>query len=130
MKLSDKMEAFCREYVQDLNATQAAIRAGYSARSSQMQGSRLMSNDIVKQRIQQLMDQRSMRTNITADTVLERINRIADRAEDKGDYTSALKANELLGKHLKLFTDKVEHSGKIGLEDIIAGINDTGSKKA
>ena len=84
-----------------------------------------MSNDIVKQRIQQLMDQRSMRTNITADTVLERINRIADRAEDKGDYTSALKANELLGKHLKLFTDKVEHSGKIGLEDLIAGtIND------
>ena len=49
--LEDKQEAFCREYTQDFNATQAAIRAGYSSRSAKQIGARLLSKDDVQKEI-------------------------------------------------------------------------------
>ncbi|ENG5503925.1 terminase small subunit, partial [Yersinia enterocolitica] len=42
-QLTPKQELFCREYLKDLNATQAAIRAGYSEKTAQVQSSRLLS---------------------------------------------------------------------------------------
>lgn len=66
-KLTDKQEMFCQEYIKDLNATQAAIRAGYSERTSEAQSSRLLSNVKVKERIQELKDKRVQRTKIDAD---------------------------------------------------------------
>lgn len=113
-ELQVKQKRFCEEYVIDLNATQAAIRAGYSSKTSVVQGSRLLSNANVQAEIQKLMNERSEKTGITAATVLERINRIANSAESKGEYQAALKANELLGKHLKMFTDKTEITGADG----------------
>jgi phage terminase small subunit len=136
VKLTAKQEEFCRQYLVDLNATQAAIRSGYSEKTAQEQSSRLLSNVIVAGRIKELMDKRSAKTEITAEYVLSTIKEVMERCKqaepvrDKdGNETGewqfkehgALKAAELLGKHLKLFTDKVEHSGKITLEDIIAG---------
>jgi len=47
--------------------------------------------------------------------ILANIARLAQKAEDMDDTSNALRANELLGKHLKLFTDKVEQSGNIQL---------------
>jgi len=47
-RLTDKQELFCREYLIDLNATQAAIRAGYKESSAQEQSSRLLSNVMVQ----------------------------------------------------------------------------------
>ena len=57
--------------------------------------------------------QRSESTGITAEKVLKRIDRIAAMSEETGDMQAALRANELLGKHLKLFTDKIEQSGSM-----------------
>ena len=74
--LNAKQEAFCREYIIDLNATQAAIRAGYSERTAQEQSSRLLSNVIVSDRVAELMRDRSSRVRIDADYVLNRLAEI------------------------------------------------------
>ena len=75
--MTDKQSAFCQEYLIDLNATQAAIRAGYSAQTAQEQGARLLSNVMVSREIDRLKAERSRRTGITADRVLQELARIA-----------------------------------------------------
>lgn len=111
--LNPKQAAFVREYLVDLNGKQAAIRVGYAERSAEVQASRLLSNDKVAQAVQAAMDKRAERTEITADYVLYGIRDIVERCKATGEEfnpTAALRGKELLGKHLKLFTDKVEHS--------------------
>lgn len=163
-------ELFCREYLVDLNATQAAIRAGYSEKSAMEQGYQLLQKSPVRARAVELMGARAKRVDVKADRVLEELDRISssdlvhafadnntllplkDMPEDirraiasievdeifegSGEnrtwigYTKKVKlwpkdrGLELTGKHLKLFTDKVEHSGKFTLEDLAAGSKD------
>lgn len=120
-KLTNKQMMFCREYLKDLNATQAAIRAGYSEKTANEQSSRLLAKVNIQEYIQKLMDKRSQKVEITAENVLNSILRTRDICEQylliDGEFgleinSTALnglaKNNELLGKHLKLFTDKVE----------------------
>lgn len=90
MALTDKKEAFCREYLIDLNGTQAAIRAGYSEKTAQEQASRLLSNVMVQQRIAALMAERNDRNKVDADYVLKRLVEIdrmdvLDILTDSGD---------------------------------------------
>lgn len=54
MALTDKQEMFCREYLVDLNATQAAIRAGYSDKTARSQANRMLTNVDIEKRIQEL----------------------------------------------------------------------------
>lgn len=68
--MTPKQLKFVEEYLADANATQAAIRAGYSARTAEQQGSRLLSNVEVAAAIAEAQRQRSERTAITADRVL------------------------------------------------------------
>jgi phage terminase small subunit len=136
--LKDKQEMFCREYLVDLNAKQAAIRAGYSAHTAQEQGSRLLSYAKVSSRIADLIRERQGRVEITADYVLGSLKEVADRCmerapvmvrdgremvqkvDDEGrhvwefDSAGANTALAHLGRHLRLFTDKLEHTGKDG----------------
>lgn len=69
--LNNKQTQFCREYLVDINATQAAIRAGYSVRSADRIGSRLMSKDEVKLFIKKLMVKQVKRTEVKADDVIK-----------------------------------------------------------
>ena len=71
--LNAKQAAFVREYLLDLNATQAAIRAGYSHRTAEQQGSRLLSNAKVAEAVQAAQTARAERTEIDADWVLKRL---------------------------------------------------------
>ncbi|MFZ6727357.1 terminase small subunit [Undibacterium sp. MH2W] len=69
--LNKKQNEFVKQYLIDLNGTQAAIRAGYSANTANEQSSRLLANVNVQRAIQVAMQERSERTNITADQVLK-----------------------------------------------------------
>ncbi|RUL12423.1 terminase small subunit [Proteus mirabilis] len=73
MALNDKQEMFCREYLIDLNATQAAIRAGYSEKTANAQASRLLVNVNIQNRIQELKSNRNERVEVDADYVLKRL---------------------------------------------------------
>lgn len=73
MVLTDKQEAFCREYLIDLNATQAAIRAGYSEKTARKIGCENVTKPDIQNRIQELLNARNDRLEINADYVLERL---------------------------------------------------------
>ncbi len=72
-KLTNKQRVFVEEYLVDHNATQAAIRAGYSENTAQEIGSENLSKPIIKSAIADAMEARSERTLITADWVLTRL---------------------------------------------------------
>lgn len=135
-KLTAKQQRFVDEYLKDLNATQAAIRAGYSEKTAQQIGAENLSKPVIQAAIQEAKNKRSERTEVTQDfvinTIVETINRCrqAEPVMAKGeqvfevdvetnelrpvwkfDATNVLKGAELLGKHLGMFKDKVELSG-------------------
>ena len=105
-KLTAKQKAFCQEYLIDLNATQAAIRAGYSQKTAQQASSRLFLNVVIKDDIQRLQADRSAKLKVTAEFVLQTILSVinSDTARD----SDKLKAAELLGRHLGMFNDKLK----------------------
>jgi len=110
-KLTDKQKAFVEEYLVDLNATQAAIRAGYSEHTAQMIGSENLSKPMIQGAIQAGMDARTKRTRLEADTILNEIAGIGFDQEEKTN--DRLKALELLGRHKILFSDKIVHDGAV-----------------
>ncbi|WP_412530870.1 terminase small subunit [Enterobacter roggenkampii] len=87
-KLTDKQELFAREFIVDLNATQAAIRAGYSEKSSRNQGARMMANDDILDRIAELKAERNEQVGVDAAYVLRRLTEI-----DQMDVLDILLAN-------------------------------------
>lgn len=82
-KLTPKQARFVEEYLIDLNATQAAIRSGYSAKTAEQQGSRLLSNAKVLRAVTEAQAERSKRLGIDAGWVLERLHSeaVADLAD-------------------------------------------------
>lgn len=168
-KLNERQERFCNEYLIDLNATQAAIRAGYSEKTAAAQAARLLTNVNIQTYIQQRKRDRVERTEITQDMVIQELALIAfsnaadyaavverqamiegvllfdddgnpvmyrtvepvltaELTEEQKRALSVIKkgrdgfeikpydkvrALELLGKHLGMFTDKVEMSGQV-----------------
>lgn len=112
--LTPKQAAFVREYLVDLNATQAAIRAGYSPNGARVQGCRLLAEPNIAAEIKAAQDKRARKTEITAEKVLADIERISVSAEAVEDFGAALKGKELLGKHLGMWVDRQEVSGAGG----------------
>ena len=84
-KLTDKQEMFCKEYLIDLNATQAAIRAGYSKKTANEQGSQNLVKLSIQNRIAELKEQRAKRIEIDSDGVLKELKNWAE-----GDYTELM----------------------------------------
>ena len=75
--MNAKQERFCDEYMIDLNATQAAIRAGYSPKSAGTDGGRLLRNAQIRARIDHLLAERGRRTGVNADRVVRELARVA-----------------------------------------------------
>ena len=119
--LTDKQLLFATEYIKTANATQAALKAGYSENSARQQGSRLLSNANVSQYIQQHMEQKNSNTIATADEVLQYLTRVMN-GEEKDAFgldvsvNDRTKAAELLGKRHMLFTDKVKLDAEIEID--------------
>jgi phage terminase small subunit len=110
-EMTPKQKAFVQEYLIDLNATQSAIRAGYSAKKASEIGYELLHKTAVMTAIAEAQDKRSEKTNLTAESVLKNIVRLATKAEESGRFADALRGQELLGRHLAMFTDRVETPG-------------------
>lgn len=114
-KLTPKQKRFVDEYLIDLNATQAAIRAGY--KNANKQGPRLLVNGGVGDAIAAKQKRLEVKYEITQEKVLKDIGLIqADamqKVRDKDgnevmlNHAAALKAAELQGRHLALFNDKL-----------------------
>lgn len=133
MKLTEKQEVFVREYMVDLNASQAYLRAGYNVNeaTARANASRLLTKANILTRIEELQAERAKKLNIDAEWVLSRLVQISDRCmsaepvmefnyetkrlEHNGEYKfdsgGANKATELIGKHLGMFKEKLELSG-------------------
>jgi len=163
-KRANRTEIFAREYVVDLNGTRAAIAAGYSAKTADRLGSRLLGKVEVQELIAKLTKEKFDRLAISADWVLGELRKLAGydagaifnddgslkplkewdasaraalvgldheklfehfgagQAKHVGTtrkikLADKLRALELLGRHLKLFTDRVEVSGMDGLAE-------------
>lgn len=99
-KLTDKQQRFVDEYLIDLNATQAAIRAGYSVKTADQQGSRLLANVKVQQAIAEHMAERSKRTGVNQDRVVLELAKIAfvnitDIVDDQGKIKDTATKDDL-----------------------------------
>lgn len=131
MKLTDKQKRFCEEYIVDCNATQAAIRAGYSKNSVRQIGTENLSKPSIRKYIDELQAQikQTAPDKIADASEIEQYLTSVMRGEQReqtlkwvgeGAQTitdidvsakDRLKAAELLGKRYGLFTDKVEVDG-------------------
>ena len=76
-KLNKKQERFISEYLKDLNATQAYIRAGYSARTANICGPRLLSNVSIKTEIERLTTEKAAEAGVTVDKIVKEAALIA-----------------------------------------------------
>jgi phage terminase small subunit len=154
--LTKKQKVFCEEYLIDLNATQAAIRAGYSPASAYSIGNENLNKPEVRAYIDRALAERSKRTGVTAERVLHELAKVAFlNATDVVDIKNAtliegassddtaaiasvkvktiplpdgvgverevrfadkLKALELLGKHLGMFTEQINITGDMGVQ--------------
>ena len=152
--MTPKQTAFVAEYLVDLNATQAAIRAGYSAKTADQQASRLLANVKVAAAVKAGQAARAERTGVSQDAIVRELQRIAfgdlrgtmswgpkgvrlkESKRLKADDAAAVaevsetttlnggslkikrhdkvKALELLGRHVGMFVDKHELTGKDG----------------
>lgn len=109
-KLPPLQQAFVDEYIIDPNGTDAYIRAGYKARgaAARVGASKLLTNPNVQAAIAKARAAQQKRTEITADMVLESLAR-ESKAGDLAEPNSArIRANELIGKHLGMFTERSE----------------------
>lgn len=136
-------ERFCQEYVVDYNGTQAAIRAGYKEKSARVQASALLTNPNILARVRELQHEQVERLAVTQDYVvlqlLETYQRCLEETpvlkfdpdtgqmEETGKYQfdsrGALRALELLGKHLGMYNDKLQVTGQINtgqLDNVLA----------
>ena len=107
-RLSPKRKAFVQEYMVDLNATQAAIRAGYSTITAKVTGHRLLTNDNVIDALSKAQERKATQAQITAADVLKMLHREATAGDVDQPNAARIKAQELIGKHIGMFTDKVQ----------------------
>lgn len=130
--LNDRQQRFVDEYLVDLNATQAAIRAGYSSKTARQIGQNLLTKVDIQQAISAAQSKRQERTELTADEVIRDLREVRDicmgrktvkvvevvKYEGEAtphevdalvfDANGANKALELLGKHIGMFGDKLD----------------------
>lgn len=119
-KLTERQKRFCEEYLIDLNATQAAVRAGYRKKNARSTAAENLTKPNIQLYLQQLMQERSERTGITSDFVLEELRRIA-LADTEITGKEKMKALELLGKHLGLFSAGADNTVALEKLDEVLG---------
>ena len=131
--MTAKQKRFCAEYIVDYNGTQAAIRAGYSEKTAYSQAGRMLKNVEILARVRELQQEQVKRLAVSADFVVLKLLDTRERCmqeqpvmiwnpdtgckEPSGEYVfdskGALRALELLGKHLGMFEDRLKVNGNL-----------------
>lgn len=134
--MNNKQKAFIEEYLKDLNATQAAIRAGYSKKTARSQGQRLLTKVDIQKEIKKLQEEISNENIATVKDIEEFLTRVmngeineevvvtigtgegrsyADKVDKQVAVKDRVRAAELLGKRYQMFTDKVDLDTNISI---------------
>lgn len=106
--LTPKQAAFVTEYLIDRNATQAAIRAGYSSNTAESQGSRLLSKAKIKSELDRRGAKIAKNREITAELVLNGLLTEAERIGTNSSHGARVAAWRALGEYLALFKQRHE----------------------
>lgn len=134
--MNNRQQLFCEEYLKDLNATKAAIRAGYSEKTAYSQGQRLLKNVEIKNRLQEIREkiqdeniatikdiEEFLSLSLNGEMEEEVISVVAEiegsskvvKTKKQISLRDRIKAAELLGKRYGLWTDKVDLSSDLTL---------------
>lgn len=119
-KMTEKQKAFCDYYIETGNATEAAIRAGYSKKTAKVIGSENLTKPYLKQYIDERLAQIEDARIAKGEEVLQYLTRVM-RGEEKDQFgldaslQDRTKAAELLGKRYRLFVDKIESDSNVNV---------------
>lgn len=137
MKLTAKQKIFCDEYIISLNATQAAIKAGYSKKTARKIAAENLTKPVIQNYISERMKQKESSLIATQDEVLQYLTSVlrgesqttdtllvgmgdgyqeVQEVEKKPSEKDRLKAAELLGKRYGLYTDKISADVDMSLD--------------
>lgn len=139
--MTPKMQAFVREVPkEDFNLTQAAINAGYTKRSAQQAGSRLMSNDVIQKEVAREVQRRNRaiekKSDVSSLWVIERLKqtvercmqitpvmvKVGDEWQESGEFTFMFQGSnaalKMIGDHLGMWKTKIDLSGSIDINHI------------
>lgn len=130
--LTPKQSLFVKEYLVDLNATQAAIRAGYSKKTAKSIGQENLTKPDVAAEIERAKQKRTNKVEITAEYVLRRINEEANYFDEGASHSARVSALKLLANHTDVCKEKHEFTGADGgdirikfVKEIIVAGSDT-----
>lgn len=106
--LSPKHKRFVAEYLKDLNATQAYIRAGYSENGAGQSAEKLLKNPEIAAAVAKGQEKLVESAEIDAAQIIKDLQTLSDRAAREGQYSAAIRAKELVGKHSGMFVERRE----------------------
>lgn len=99
--LNPKQQRFVAEYLTDSNATQAAIRAGYSAKTAEQIGYQLLQKPSVREAVKTGLAKITGKLEITAESLIREVKEIGDEARKAQAFAAALKSRDMLGNTLR-----------------------------
>lgn len=127
--LTPKQQAFCDNYIVSHNATDAAIKAGYSKKTAYSQGQRLLKHVEIKKYLQAVAEQAHTSKIATATEILEFLT--ATVRDDSNGLKDRLKAAQMLGDHFALYKNTQQEQGvgddnciKVVFDDVAEGDDD------
>lgn len=109
--MTPKQEAFAIEYLKDKNATQAAIRAGYSKKTAYSIGCEMLKKSEIQQFLRERQEESRANATVTVDGIVDQLREIS--ANPLAKDSDRIRALELIGKYLGMFTERVEMKGQI-----------------
>ena len=125
-ELTEKQKRFCEYYIKTLNATEAAIQAGYAKKTARSIGAENLTKPYIQTYIREVMDKLQSDRIASSEEVLEYLTKtmrgeLKDQDGKEASLYDRTRAAELLGKRYRLFIDKQEVSANI---DAVTIIND------
>ena len=111
--MNPKQRKFVQEYLKDLNATQAAIRAGYSKKTARSIANELLTKPDIRAAVQAGQKKSAERAEVSVEYVITKLRKLAEDAMADDDRTNANRSLELLGKHVGAFAENINLRGNL-----------------